>query len=69
MAHEPYPRVDLLSGRALREVHSELRQRLSVAWRGGPPPRSEAGVSVLGPTAHLGLPLKVFLGVGWCRRL
>jgi hypothetical protein len=26
-------------------------------------------VSVLGPTAHPGLPLKVFLGVGRCRRL
>jgi hypothetical protein len=27
------------------------------------------GVGVLGPTAHPGLPLKVFLGVGRCRRL
>jgi hypothetical protein len=27
------------------------------------------GVDVLGPTAHPGLPLKVFLGVGRCRRL
>jgi hypothetical protein len=26
-------------------------------------------VSVLGPTAHPGLPLKVFLGVGRCCRL
>jgi hypothetical protein len=26
-------------------------------------------VGVLGPTAHPGLPLKVFLGVGRCRRL
>ena len=26
-------------------------------------------VDVLGPTAHPGLPLKVFLGVGRCRRL
>jgi hypothetical protein len=26
-------------------------------------------VGVLGPTAHLGLPLKVFLGVGRCQRL
>jgi ribonuclease HI len=26
-------------------------------------------VGVLGPTAHPGLPLKVFLGVGWCRQL
>jgi hypothetical protein len=28
-----------------------------------------APVGVLGPIAHLGLPLKVFLGVGRCRRL
>jgi hypothetical protein len=26
-------------------------------------------VGVLGPTAHPGLPLKVFLGVGRCQRL
>jgi hypothetical protein len=26
-------------------------------------------VGVLGPTAHPGLPLEVFLGVGWCHRL
>jgi hypothetical protein len=31
-------------------------------------PSAEA-VGVLGPTAHLGLPLEVFLGVGQCRRL
>jgi hypothetical protein len=30
---------------------------------------SRETVGVLGPTAHLGLPLKVFLGVGRCRRL
>jgi hypothetical protein len=30
---------------------------------------SKAGVGVLGPTAHPGLPLKVFLGVGRCRQL
>jgi hypothetical protein len=29
----------------------------------------EEAVGVLGPTAHPGLPLKVFLGVGRCRRL
>jgi hypothetical protein len=29
LAHEPQPRIDLLLGRALRAVHSELRQRLS----------------------------------------
>jgi hypothetical protein len=44
LAHEPYPGINLLLGKALRAVHSELRQRLSTAWRGGPPPRSEAGV-------------------------
>jgi hypothetical protein len=32
------------------------------------PFRVEA-VGVLGPTAHPGLPLKVFLGVGRCQRL
>jgi hypothetical protein len=51
--------------------------------RGGPRPRRERGaasdararpltariVGVLGPTAHPGLPLKVFLGVGRCQRL
>jgi hypothetical protein len=30
---------------------------------------SSRAVDVLGPTAHPGLPLKVFLGVGRCRRL
>ena len=30
---------------------------------------SSGSVGVLGPTAHPGLPLKVFLGVGRCRRL
>jgi hypothetical protein len=29
----------------------------------------DSTVGVLGPTAHPGLPLKVFLGVGRCRRL
>jgi hypothetical protein len=29
----------------------------------------EVFVGVLGPTAHPGLPLKVFFGVGRCRRL
>jgi hypothetical protein len=34
-------------------------------------PRFKFGVrvGVLGPTAHPGLPLKVFLGVGRCQRL
>ena len=31
--------------------------------------RPLARVGVLGPTAHPGMPLKVFLGVGRCRRL
>jgi hypothetical protein len=35
LAHEPYPRINLLLRRALHAVHSELRQRLSAAWRGG----------------------------------
>jgi hypothetical protein len=35
--------------------------------KGGP--RGMESVGVLGPTAHPGLPLKVFLGVGRCRRL
>jgi hypothetical protein len=29
----------------------------------------EGSVGVLGPTAHLGLPLEVLFGVGWCYRL
>jgi hypothetical protein len=55
LAHEPCPRIDLLLGRALREVHSELRQRLSAAWCGGPPPRSEAGARGNSPDVHLPL--------------
>jgi hypothetical protein len=43
LAHEPRPRIDLLLGRALCVVYSELRQCLLAAWRGGSPPRSEAG--------------------------
>jgi hypothetical protein len=38
----------------------------------GDAPLEDAGgaaVGVLGPTAHPGLPLKVFLGVGRCRQL
>jgi hypothetical protein len=38
---------------------------LRIVWALG----NVAGVGVLGPTAHPGLPLKVFLGVGRCRRL
>jgi hypothetical protein len=36
--------------------------QLSPIWK-------EIAVGVLGPTAHPGLPLEVFLGVGRCRRL
>jgi hypothetical protein len=32
-------------------------------------PAGAGAVGVLGPTAQPGLPLKVFLGVGRCRRL
>jgi hypothetical protein len=32
-------------------------------------PGAALDVGVLGPTAHPGLPLKVFLGVGRCQRL
>jgi hypothetical protein len=32
-------------------------------------PREDERVGVLGPTAHPGLPIKVFLGVGRCRQL
>jgi hypothetical protein len=55
LAHEPYPRINLLLGRALRVVHSELRQRLSTTWRGGSPPRSEAGAWRNSPGLHLPL--------------
>jgi hypothetical protein len=44
LAHEPHPEIDLLLGRPLRAVHSELRQGLSTAWCGGSPPCSEAGI-------------------------
>jgi hypothetical protein len=43
LAHEPHPRVNLLLGRALCTVHSELCKCLSTAWRGGTSPCSEAG--------------------------
>jgi hypothetical protein len=36
------------------------------AWHSEP---QTGAVGVLGPTAYLGLPLKVFLGVGRCQRL
>jgi hypothetical protein len=55
LAHEPHPRIDLLLGRALCTVHSELRQRLSAAWRGGSPPCSEVGTRGNSPDFHLPL--------------
>jgi hypothetical protein len=46
-------------------------------WSESAGPRAQAGmlvggeesVGVLGPTAHPGLPLEVFLGVGRCQQL
>jgi hypothetical protein len=55
LAHEPHPGIDLLLGRALRAVHSELHQRLSTAWRGGSPPYSEAGIRGNSLGFHLSL--------------
>jgi hypothetical protein len=46
-------------GRARRRPSSEVEAE-SEPW---------GRVGVLGPTAHPGLPLKVFLGVGRCQRL
>jgi hypothetical protein len=53
LAHEPHPRIDLLLGRALCAVHSELRQCLSAARCGGSPPCSESGIWVNSPGFHL----------------
>jgi hypothetical protein len=55
LTHEPCPRIDLLLGRALSMVHSELRQRLSAAWHGGSPPCSESGPQENSPRLHLPL--------------
>jgi hypothetical protein len=55
LAHEPYPGVDLLLGRALCTVHSKLRQCLPAAWRGGSSPCSEAGTQGDSPGFHLPL--------------
>jgi hypothetical protein len=52
-AHEPHPGVGLLLGRSLCTVHSELRQCLSAAWRGGSSPCSEAGTRGHSPGFHL----------------
>jgi hypothetical protein len=55
LAHEPFPRIDLLLGRALCAVHGKLRQCLPAAWCGGPPPRSEVGAQGNSPGLHLPL--------------
>jgi hypothetical protein len=55
LAHEPWPRINLFLGRALRAVHNELRQCLPTARRGGPPPRSEAGTQRDSPDVYLPL--------------
>jgi hypothetical protein len=53
LAHEPCPRIDLLLGRALRAIHSELRQGLPAARRGGPPPHNEVGARRNSPDIYL----------------
>jgi hypothetical protein len=42
---------------------------IELAWIVDTPLPGAPAVGVLGPTAHPGLPLKVFLGVGRCQRL
>jgi hypothetical protein len=42
---------------------------IELAWIIDTPLPGAPTVGVLGPTAHQGLPLEVFLGVGRCRRL
>src|SRR5688572_9951332 len=42
---------------------------IELAWIVDTPLPGAPAVGVSGPTAHPGLPLKVFLGVGRCRRL
>jgi hypothetical protein len=55
LAHEPRPRINLLLGRALCAVRGELRQCLSTARCGGPPPCCEAGARGDHPEVHLPL--------------
>jgi hypothetical protein len=50
-------------------VESEQRQKAHRTVNSACPVPQDVSVGVLGPTAHPGLPLKVFLGVGRCRRL
>jgi hypothetical protein len=47
-----------------------LAPRVDILWELAVVPVPAGGhVGVLGPTAHPGLPLKVFLGVGLCQQL
>jgi hypothetical protein len=52
----------------LRSCKVESKLSLGLAWL-RPPSIHRRSVGVLGPTAHPGLPLKVFFGVGRCYRL
>jgi hypothetical protein len=59
---------------SLEPGYHHPRARISPCWYGYSlftilEIRFSATVGVLGPTAHPGLPLKVFLGVGRCRQL
>jgi hypothetical protein len=42
---------------------------IELAWISDTPLPGAPAVGVLGPTAHLGFPLEVLFGVGWCYRL
>jgi hypothetical protein len=55
LARESCPRINLFLGRALHTVHSELRQHLPTARRGGTPPRGEAGTRRDSPDVYLPL--------------
>jgi hypothetical protein len=55
LAHESCPRINLFLVRAMRAVHSELRQRLPTARRGSPPPHSEEGTRGDSPGVYLPL--------------
>jgi hypothetical protein len=47
----------------IKNLYNKLQQEKQVCLL------AYVSVGVLGPTAHPGLPLKVFLGVGRCQRL
>jgi hypothetical protein len=49
------PRINLVLGRALCAVYSELRQRLPTVRHGGPPPCSEGGARGDSPDVYLPL--------------